>query len=76
VEFPKLKTGDSSFSRLVDEERQRVLSLHPHVPVTVLCDLLGFQDVSAYYKARKRWGTPEKRSRGISTQPWNGEDTE
>ncbi|NOX91139.1 MAG: hypothetical protein GXP18_01415 [Gammaproteobacteria bacterium] len=55
--YRKLKAEGSSFSRLVDEERQKVLILHQHVPVATLCDLMGFKDVSAYYKARKRWGT-------------------
>jgi len=57
--YRKLKAEGSSFSQLLDEERQKILASHQHVPVTMLCDLLGFRDASAYYKARKRWGMPE-----------------
>ncbi len=57
--YRKLKAEDSSFSQLVDEERQKILAVHQHTPVAALCDLLGFRDASAYYKARKRWGMPK-----------------
>lgn len=53
--YRKLKEKKTSFSRLLDEERQRLLYLHRHLPAAQLCDLLGFRDTSAYYKARKRW---------------------
>ncbi len=58
--YRKLKAEGGSFSRLLDEERQKVLVAHQHESAAILCDLLGFRDVSAYYKARKRWGFPEK----------------
>lgn len=54
--YRKLKAEGSSFSQLLDEERQKILAIHQHASVATLCDLLGFRDASAYYKARKRWG--------------------
>lgn len=53
--YRKLKAEGCHFSKVLDEERQRLLAVHRHESVTRLCDILGFQDASAYYKACKRW---------------------
>ncbi len=53
--YRRLVNEGASFSKLLDEERQQMLKFHPNASVAVLCDLLGFQDPSAYYKACKRW---------------------
>ncbi len=53
--YRKLKEAKTSFSRLLDEERRQLFARHRHRSVVQLCDLLGFRDASAYYKARKRW---------------------
>ena len=53
--YRRLKSEGINFSKILDEERQRLLASHKHEPVTKLCDLLGFQDTSTYYKACKRW---------------------
>jgi len=53
--YRKLRNEETSFSTLLDEERQRLLVSHHHDSIAKTCDLLGFKDPSAYYKARKRW---------------------
>lgn len=54
--YRKLKKEEkTSFSRILDDERRRLWRLHDGKPASQLVDLLGFKDVSAYYKARKRW---------------------
>jgi len=53
--YRRLKNEETSFSTLLDEERQRLLVSHQHDSIAETCDLLGFKDPSAYYKARKRW---------------------
>jgi len=53
--YRKLREAKTSFSRLLDEERQQLFARYRHRSVAQLCDLLGFRDASAYYKARKRW---------------------
>ena len=53
--YRKLKEEKTSFFRLLESERQRLFARNRHRPATQLCDLLGFRDTSAYYKARKRW---------------------
>jgi AraC-like DNA-binding protein len=58
--YRKLKEEGTSFTRMLDEERRDLWHRHGRKPVAALCDLLGFQDVSAYYKARKRWGESRK----------------
>jgi AraC-like DNA-binding protein len=51
----RLKEEGTAFSRILDEERRRLLRRHRREPVAWLCELLGFREASAYYKARKRW---------------------
>jgi len=53
--YRKLKKEDTSFSELLDAERQRIFRKHPASNATKLAELLGFHDISAYYKASKRW---------------------
>jgi len=60
--YRRLKEEKTSFSRLLDQERQRLFARHRHRTAAQLCHLLGFRDPSAYYKARKRWYG--KRDRG------------
>jgi len=54
--YRRLKEENTSFSHLLDKERQRLFARHRNRTAAQLCDLLGFRDTSAYYKARKRWG--------------------
>ena len=53
--YRKLKKEDTGFSELLDEERQRVFRKNRTLATTKLAELLGFHDISAYYKASKRW---------------------
>lgn len=53
--YRKLKTENTSFSKLLDSERQKMIQGQPHLPAHKACELLGFNDISAYYKACKRW---------------------
>jgi AraC-like DNA-binding protein len=52
----RLKDEGTAFSIILDEERRRLLGRHRRDPVARLCELLGYREPSAYYKARKRWG--------------------
>lgn len=58
--YRKLKEEKTGFAEILDEERRRLLDRHRDKPVARLCDLLGFQDASAYYKACKRWNGGKK----------------
>ena len=53
--YRKLKKENTSFSQLLDKERQRVYFRNSSLPANKVYELLGFHDVSAYYKAFKRW---------------------
>jgi len=53
--YRKLKKEGTSFSELLNEQRQRIYRKHRTSAATKLVELLGFHDISAYYKASKRW---------------------
>lgn len=53
--YRKLKSENTSFSELLDGERQQILQDQPNLTASKAYELLGFNDISAYYKARKRW---------------------
>lgn len=53
--YRKLRDEGQVYSSLLDEERQRQAGrLYAHA-VADIADRLGYQDISSFYKARKRW---------------------
>ena len=56
--YRQLKQQNTSFSEQLEQWRyhryQQLLSQGNHEPLTV-CELLGYADVSSFYKARRRW---------------------
>lgn len=53
--YRKLKTENTSFRKLLENERQKMIQNQPNLSAHKACELLGFNDISAYYKACKRW---------------------
>lgn len=51
----KLAREGVRFSQLLDQARQRCYQRLKHLPAAQLAEQLGFTDVSAYYKARRKW---------------------
>ncbi|WP_108125078.1 AraC family transcriptional regulator [Saccharospirillum mangrovi] len=51
----KLAREGVRFSQLLDEARRRCFQRLHNLPATQIADRLGFMDVSAFYKARRRW---------------------
>lgn len=53
--YRKLRSEGTSFSYVLDDERRTIYFKNTHLPVESLSTRLGFQDVSSFYKARKKW---------------------
>lgn len=51
----KLAREGVRFSQLLDEARRRCFTRLHDLPATQIADQLGFMDVSAFYKAKRRW---------------------
>lgn len=52
----KLKEENTSYSKLLDEQRQkRFFSLGAKLSNTLISEALGFNNESAFYRAKKRW---------------------
>jgi AraC-like DNA-binding protein len=59
--YRRLRAEGASVSGILDEERRQLLQRHRRAPVAKLCDLLGYREASAYYKARRRWAAVRSR---------------
>lgn len=51
----KLAREGVRYSQLLDEARRRCFKSLHNLPATQIADRLGFMDVSAFYKAKRRW---------------------
>lgn len=51
----KLASEGVRYSQLLEEARKRCFKRLRNLPASQLADKLGFMDVSAFYKARRRW---------------------
>lgn len=53
--YRKLRDEGQVYSALLDVERQRQAGILQDCSAADIADRLGYQDISSYYKARKRW---------------------
>lgn len=70
--FRKLKNEDTSFSHILDNVRMNWLSRHPDIKANEAYDKLGFRDVSAYYKALRRWQCSGENEKANAQERDNG----
>lgn len=53
--YRKLRNENTSFRNLLEQERRRIAENNVNLSASEMFERLGFRDISAYYKANKRW---------------------